>query len=67
MTVSLTHKLQSDERPKGKVPLERLIYRHGSKVSHALVNLRNLWAKEPDAKVIIFSKVRDFGSSSNAI
>eukprot|EP01127_Copromyxa_protea_P003356 TRINITY_DN13182_c0_g1_i1.p1 TRINITY_DN13182_c0_g1~~TRINITY_DN13182_c0_g1_i1.p1 ORF type:complete len:1050 (+),score=253.50 TRINITY_DN13182_c0_g1_i1:21-3170(+) len=40
----------------GGLSLERLIFIQGSKIAHALTNLRNLWKKEPDAKVIIFSK-----------
>lgn len=51
-----------ERRRRTRQSLEYLIYRHGSKLAHALHNLRGLWAEEPDAKVIIFSKVRPLPS-----
>jgi hypothetical protein len=38
--------------------LEELVLCYGSKIAHTLNSLRNLWENQPEAKVIIFSRVR---------
>jgi hypothetical protein len=39
---------------------EMLWYKYGSKLAHAIQTLRDLWEREPTAKVIIFSCVWSF-------